>query len=258
MTIRTARTRNTFIWLVVALVHVVVLWWLAIGRTALPPQSFQPPVELWLVPPSGGGGGAASVSDSPDTAASAPSSLHRPPELFKVFPDAPVAPPEPSVEQAPVLAAGVAPAPVPAPTSGIGLTAAPVSEGAGAGLGGGRGGGNGAGTGSGAGDGPGSGIALIRGPRGAVVTANPTPEMLNGLDRPYATLTCWLESGNPRLRNCRVAHESRPGVGAIALKASSEWVFRPPARLGRSTRRVRVTVAHAPSVDSPAAEGTRR
>lgn len=268
MTTRSTRNRNMVIWLLVALAHVLVLWWLAVGRTTLPVENFPPPMDLWLGPPAGGGS-PASAEGGAEAAASAPSTVHRPPEIFKIFPDAPVAPPVPALEQPPVI--GFAPVPSPEPTSSSGAAPTPsasndglaqgLASGAAGQGGGGRGGGQGGGVGagSGVGSGPGYGPALIRGPRGAAITANPTPEAMAAIDSPYAILDCWLSSGNPRFQSCRVRHESPEGrgVGAEALRRSEEFYYRPPARIGRTTRRVKQTVGIVLPPDFLASEPAR-
>jgi hypothetical protein len=251
----------------VALAHVLVLWWLAIGRTVLPSETFPPSIDLWLAPPAGGG--APATGDGGAQAASSPSSLHRPEQVFKTFPDAPPAPLQASQEQPLIL--GTAPVPAPMPTPSPGAAPVPAAQadlqGQGQGVGatgqngGGRGGGLGGGTGSGsgAGTGPGYGAALIRGPRGAQITSNPSPETLARIEGPFAVLDCWLTSGNPRLQSCRVRfeHPAGQGVGDEALKRSEEFYYRPPARIGRTSRRVRQVVAIALPAESDGAEPAR-
>ena len=103
--------------------------------------------------------------------------------------------------------------------------------------------------------GAGHGAVLVRGPRGALITSNPSSATLAGIEGPFALLDCWLSSGDPRLQSCRVRFE-RPvgqGVGAEALKRSEEFYYRPPERVGRTTRRVRQVVVIALPAESDAA-----
>lgn len=131
-----------------------------------------------------------------------------------------------------------------APLQELVVGLAPVSEAQGLGQGG-IGDGLGAGTGSGSGQGRGVGPELIHGPAGATMTANVEMAALAQLPGPYAVLHCYVQSGDPRLRNCRVTreHPAQSGAGEAARLLSAEFRYRPPARIGRTPRRERQIVA---------------
>ena len=224
------RTRGALL-LAVAALHLVI----AVGLTLLRPEvrfppTFQlPPMDLILASPASAAPPEGATSRDEGGAPAAPARIHRPP----------VSPPEQIELPAPEVLA-----PVPEIVVGV----APVLDAPGWGRGGaGDGAGTGIGRGDGTGQGRGAGPQLIHGPAGAVMTANVDPSELARLPGPYAVLHCYVHSGDPRLRNCRVTRESpaQSGVGEAARAKAAEFRYRPPTRVGRTPRRERQIVAIA-------------
>ena len=220
----------------VSLVHVSLLLGLALAPRDAPIDSLPQPVMDVLMmrvqrvtPPEtathAGGGGAAAASR-----------IHAPPTL-PVDPELPA-----PIAQAPVpeLVVGLAPLADMAP--GLGL--------------GGEGAGTGAGNGEGAGDGQGRGAGpvLVRGPQGAIMSANASESELAASGRPYAVLQCYIRAGSERLENCRVTseHPAGAGIGRSALGKAQEFRYKPPERMGRFGGRHRQTVAIAFPPDAAA------
>lgn len=254
-------SKRVGIFLLVALLHLLLLYWLAMMRAASPPQApFLPPFEVQLFPPGGGGSPARNAEAAPVTPAvsSASSALHVPPRPAP-WPDTLPAPAEPAPPE-PVIAFGPTAEPAPSLPADPVQPSAEASDGAGAadgGLGGGRGGGVGSGQGAGVGPGRGgrgSGAVLIRGPAGATISRDVSPAALSSLPGSYAVLRCEIRL-NQRLDRCRVLreHPASSGAGQIALARAAEFRFRPPFRGGRFRDRQRITVAIA--LPPPAEEG---
>ncbi len=221
--------RRTVAVAVVGLVHVGVLWWLTLGRTA-PAPDIQTLVDLTLEPPlfapqikppprqpseTAGGSGAQP----------SPSIVHRPVEILPNVETVAVAPVEPAPEQP--LVVGVA-----------------ASTGAGRGEGVGvSGSGSGAGSGTGAGTGSGSGSGRAPARVEAQLIQRPTPAdirvrypslarrmQMNG----RAEISCVVRL-DTRLERCRVLQEtpSNVGFGWAGLELARSYRFRPPAENGR-------------------------
>lgn len=151
--------------------------------------------------------------------------------------------------------------PVAAPLAEIMIGLAPVSANEPAAMQGGgegEGAGTGVGKGNGAGGGGGAGPVLIRGPQGAVMTANVSSAAMRALPGPYAVLECHIRTGSDRLEGCRIKEE-RPagaGIGQAALGKAAEFRYRPPSRLGRFSGRHRQTVAIAFPPPEPSSSST--
>lgn len=236
-------SKRAAIFVVVVILHLLLLYWMALMRGASPAQpSFLPIMDIQLFRSGGSGAEAEAEPRARLDAPSAPSSIHTPDETLP-WPDTPPAPPEPS-PQALLIGAGDSPAP---------LTTAQPTEAAAA-DGGGTGGLHGAGAGSGSGDGVGSGsgrggatgAVLIRAPRGATISRNISPDALAALPGSWAVLRCQIRLTG-RLDSCRVLAEQPAGSGVRqrALDHASEFRFRPPTRVGRARDRTRITVAIA-------------
>ncbi len=167
------KSRRVTAFVVVVLLHLLVLWWLAITREATLIAS-EPLIELQLFsgspPATSGGQGSA--------AASAPSSVHVPQVVLKPFADGFPAPPEPAPQQPEVL--GQASTGEPAPVLGGAEQGAGAGLGTGTGIGTGGGArhglaeagggvdgnvGTGSGTGTGIGPGIGAGVGASSGLR---------------------------------------------------------------------------------------------
>lgn len=243
-------TRRATLFLLVALVHLLLLYWLAMVRAASPAGLPDlPPLEVQLFRAGGGGAPAQAAEDAPTTprASLGASALHTPPDPAP-WPETLAAPPVPAPPEPLVtFAAGPELAP---PVPGLVTTSAGTAGaegGAAGGSGNGRGGGVGSGDGPGAGSGRGgSGAVLIRGPAGATITRDVSPASLASLPGPFAVLRCEIRL-NQKLDRCRVLREHPEGSGAgqAALARAEEFRFRPPARAGRFRDRHRVTVGIA-------------
>lgn len=153
------RSQRTLVLAVVALLHGLALWWLALVRgEALPPSDPPMVLTLWPSPPAGGGSQAAATGAK---AASAPSAIHLPP-VVRPTAEALRAPLVAADEPALIVGAattGQVEAASASPAGDEGAPAAALAQ-AGAALGGlGQAGqGTGTGTGIGSGSGPGRGL----------------------------------------------------------------------------------------------------
>lgn len=227
----------------VVILHLALLWWLALMRGADPaPPSFLPIMDIQLFRSGGSGAEAEAEPRTRVDTPSAPSSIHVPDEILR-WPDTPPTPPEPS-PQALLIGAGDAPAPL----TMVQPTETTAAEGGGTGGvdGAGAGSGSGDGVGSGSGRGGATGAVLIRAPRGATISRNISPEALAALPGSWAVLRCQIRLTG-RLDSCRVLaeHPAGSGVRQRALDHVSEFRFRPPTRVGRARDRTRITVAIA-------------
>lgn len=253
------KSRRVTAFVVVVLLHLLVLWWLAITREATL-MSSEPLIELRLFsgsPPSTSG-------DQGGAAASAPSSVHVPKVVFKPFADAFPAPPEPAPQQPQVL--GHASTGEPAPVLGA------AEQGAGAGLGAGLGTGGGAGHGlaevSGAGDGnvgtgTGSGAGTGTGPgSGAGVGASSGPRWVRELTAAekreiYPSLAARRRISGEAVILCRINRDTTvthcrdeseqptgQGFGRAAVRAARYMRIRPRVVNGvvQDGARERITV----------------
>lgn len=241
------------IFLLVVLLHLLLLYWLAMIRAApLPDAPLFPPFEVQLFPPGGGGSPArdAEASPTPPEVSSAPSAVHVPP-VTAPWPDTVPAPPEPAPQDT-AIGFGATADDILALSVETTRTANDAQEGVGdaeGGLGGGQGGGAGSGQGSGDGagrGGRGSGAVLIRGPAGASISQNVSPQALAALPGSYAVLRCQIRL-TQRLEQCRVRREypQGSGVGQAALARAAEFRFRPPRTGSRFRDRHRITIAIA-------------
>lgn len=246
-------SKRAAIVLLVVLLHLLLLYWLAMIRASAPSaEPLIPPVEVWLFP--SGGGSPASDRDAAVvlTAPSSSSTLHVPPRPAP-WPETLAAPPEPGPTDSPGSDSST---PATLPVAGEGIetseTATTGSGDASGSRGGGSGDGSGVGSGSGSGRGRGSGAVLIRGPAGATISQNVSPAALAVLPGSYAVLRCQIRL-NGRLENCSVRgeHPQGSGVGQAAIARAGEFRFRPP-RVGsryRDRHRITVAIAFPPSPD---------
>lgn len=229
--------------MLVLLLHLLFFYWLSFFRAGSDPTALMPPINVTFFPMGGGGG--APAEEAPDarrTAAGAPaaSNLHVPPDAQPWW-DPPPAPLEPASAADAVIpgqpenhpAPGAA-APAESPSG-----AQTASGGRSGGVGGGTGTGRGPGVGSGSSPGRGdsSGLVLIRGPVGATITRDVSPVSLAALPGQYAVLRCYVML-NGEVSSCRVLRESPTGggVGRAAVAKAEDFRFRPPNRVGRTSR----------------------
>lgn len=234
MAVNVEGRRRLAIGAAVAALHVAALIWLGLSVAPVLPEVTAQAFDVVLMRPA--------IRPAPDNetpvsgggAASAPSTVHLPPEprLDAVELTAPV---EPAPLQPLVL--GVAPLISPSNSAGAGT---------------------GAGDGVGAGEGPGSGggaAILIAGPAGAIITRDIESASLMRADRSHVVLRCRIRL-NQRLDGCRVIGEHpRPsGHRQAALWRVREFRFRPETRGGRPIdgRPVVVAIAFPTSEAQPA------
>lgn len=231
--------KRSALFLSVATLHVAIVICLMLIRpdVRFPPDLQLPPMNLILARPIPPSPPQADTTRSAGGAPAAASRVHRPPIIT----------PQPLELPAPETLA-------PLPELVVGVADAPEATGWGQG-GVGEGTGSGTGAGRGAGQGRGAGPQLIHGPAGAVMSANVDPAALDRLPGPYAVLHCYVQSGDPRLRSCRVTREFPvgSGVGEAARAMAAEFRYRPPARMGRAPRRDRqiIAIAFPPSTTFP-------
>lgn len=239
------RSRKTAIVVLVALLHLLVLWWLAMTRMAEPVLSSLPVFEVSLFSPSPGGGGGqpAQNADERDSAGrSTPSNLHVP-EKTLPWPETLIAPSEQDAA-APTIGGALS-----ADASGAGLdlvareTGTAAVGGAGSGSGGGIGSGTGPGVGSGMGSGR-SGATPANDLSGPQLLRRPTQVQVNRSYPQYArfrgisgqaVVSC-VVGVDTRLRDCRLLGETpgQLGFGEAGLKLAREYRYRPPMRNGRA------------------------
>lgn len=252
MRVQDENARRMTAFIVVILLHVLILWWLALTREAALIAA-DPPIDLVLFsgsPPAGGddAGGAASA---------APSAVHVPTVVFKPFPDAFRAPPEPAPKP-PEIVVGAAPTGAPVPAAGEAQAGAGAGAGQGvdngaaaaSGLGygegqGGAGTGVGTGAGAGAGSGASSGIRWIR-----QLTAAEKREIYPSLAARRrisgeAVILCRINR-DTTVTHCRDESE-RPtgqGFGRAAVRAAQYMRIRPRVVNGvvQDGARERITV----------------
>ncbi len=219
----------------VAALHVGVLAWLGLSVVPVLPQMTAQVIDVVLMRPAMRPSLDADSPISGGGAASAPSTIHRPPEprLEAVELTAPV---ESAAIQPLVL--GVAP-----------LIGPSISAGAGTGDG------DGVGAGEGPGSGGGSAAVLIAGPAEAVITRDVQSASLVSADRSHVVLRCRIRLSQ-RLEGCRVIgeHPQPSGYRQAALWRVREFRFRPETRAGRPVdgRPVVVAIAFPPSEGEPA------
>lgn len=239
---RLAPSKRAAIVVLVVILHLLLLYWLALMRGVEPGQpSFLRIMDVQLFR-SGGSGAEAEASPTPMDAPSAPSSIDVPDDV-QPWRDTPPAPLE-SLPQTLSLGAGDSLAPL--STVQPAETTAAAGGGTGGLHGSGAGSGVGDGVGSGAGRGGSSGAVLIRAPRGAIMSRNVSPQALAALPGSWAVIRCRIRL-TQRLDGCRVLseHPAGSGVGQRALERVSEFRFRPPTVVGRNRDGVRITVAIA-------------
>lgn len=259
MRTRENRGRQLIAWIAVALIHLLVFWWLAFTQTR-PQTQFPPVIELWIGPT---GGSPSRAANSGGSEAASPSLVHTPPKVLKTFEDAPAAPPVLATEPPP-LVIGTAPIITLVPAAGSGAMGSGVGQGEGAGSGEGAGGGNGAGgsgdggtgTGPGAGSGPGAGGAswvreLTAAEKRSVYPREGLRRRVDG----RVELSCVMRAGN-RVSNCRILSE-RPrglGFGSAAIETSRLRGVRPPRVNGQPllNERIRLNVVFDHGVIGPA------
>lgn len=161
------RSRRATTFVAVVVLHLLVLWWLALTRD-VDLIVMDPPIELILFPTPPSGGGSPSLATAGETA-TAPSAVHVPVTIRKSFPEAFRAPPEPAPQPEIVIGAAAAGAPVIAPSEALANAGLAVGAGVAAEGGAGHQGvglaGAGTGTGSGVGSGNGSGVGASSGVR---------------------------------------------------------------------------------------------
>ncbi|MFC5345180.1 hypothetical protein ACETK8_12300 [Brevundimonas staleyi] len=220
----------------VAALHVGVLLWLGLSVVPVLPEVTTRAIDVVMMRPALG---PAPMTESPVTgggAASAPSTVHRPPEP-RVEAVELTAPVETAAVQPLVL--GVAPLVGPSNSSGAGS---------------GSGDGIGSGTGPGAGGG-GAAAVLIAGPVGAAITRDVNSLSLVRADRSHVVMRCRIRL-NQRLDGCRVigGHPRPSGYRETALLRVQEFRFRPAMRAGRPVdgRPVVVALAFPPPDIEPA------
>lgn len=230
------RSRKTAIFVVVAMLHVLVLWWFTLIRLADPAA---PPLAAFDVtlfnPPSGGGGGTPAQDMARHDAASgpgAPSSLHL---SERTAPETLAVSVEPNTQ---VLTFGAS---LGSDASAAEGRPAPTGT-AGEGSGGGTGSGVGAGAGQGGGLGH-SGVAapvafeawqLLRRPSEREINRTyPTFARSSGING-QAVISCAIGL-DTQLRDCRVLRESPRnfGFGDAGLKVARDYRYRPPVRYGQ-------------------------
>ena len=252
MRTREERSRRTSAFVVVLIVHVLILWWLALTRDVafLEPN---PPIDVTLFPgsPPAGSSGAAGE------AAAAPTIVHRPPVVLKPFPDAFQAPVEPVPVPQPLIV-GSASTPIPTLTDSLSVQSAAstgaasgAGQGAGAAIGQGQGAGNGGGgTGTGTGDGVGSGAGssglrwireLTRAERHELFPSRAQRRRISG----QAVILCRINR-DTTVTHCRDESE-RPtgwGFGRAAVRAAQYMRIRPRVVNGvvQDGARERITV----------------
>lgn len=258
MRARENRTQRLIAWIAVALVHLLVFWWLAFSQTQPRPE-FPPVIDLWLGPT---GGAPAKAANSGGSEATAPSVVHTPPRVLKTFTEAPVAPPVPAPEPPPLII-GTAPVVSLAPIAGSGTVGTGIGQGEGAGAGEGSAGGSGAGgsgqggsgSGSGAGSGPGAGGAswvreLTAAEKRSVYPREGLRRRVDG----QVELSCVMRAGN-RVSNCRILSERPRGIGfgSAAIETSRLRGVRAPRVNGKAllNERIRLTVAFDHGVIGP-------
>lgn len=256
------RRRQATIMVLVALLHLLMLYWFAMMRGRVPaPELTVPAINVTLFDLAGGGGTAARNSEpaaEPARSAAPPSAIHAPPDAV-LWPDqlqAPLvsAPQELTVTAGPTVV--MASIPTVTEEAEQLMADAPtgfVGQGGGTGAGTGNGNGLGQGSGSGPGSGQSRGVVLIRGPAGATISQNVSSQNLASMKGGYGILRCMVQL-DQRLGTCRVLreHPVGSGMGRAALARSQEFRFRPPYRSGRftSSHRITVAIAFPPPVDT--------
>ena len=250
MRTREERSRRTSAFVVVLIVHILILWWLALTRDVafLEPN---PPIDVTLFP----GSPPAGSSGPGGEAAAAPSIVHRPPVVLKPFPDAFQAPVEPVPVLQPLIV-GSASTPIPTLTDSLSVQSAAstgaasgTGQGAGAAVGRGQGGGNGGGgTGTGIGVGSGAGSSGLRWVRqltaaekNEVYPSRAARRRING----GAVILCRINR-DTTVTNCRDESERPPGwgFGRAAVRAARYMRIRPRVVNGvvQDGARERITV----------------
>lgn len=254
---KTSRASRYSAFAIVILIHLLLLALLALQRAGVFPPMLRP-IEVQLIP-GGGGGEPAAAADSAAPRAALPSSLHAP-ENPQPHPEPLIAPPAPAPQElAPVLTPGTPDAAASQADHALSATGSGAQAGQGGGAGSGIGTGTGDGTGSGSGSGTGSGAVLVRGPAGATITQNVSPQALAALPGSWAVLRCRIRLSQ-RLENCRVLrqHPEGPEVRRAALTRAGEFRFRPP-RTARGYRdRTSITIGISFPPPEPAAPAETR
>lgn len=255
MRVQDQRASRTTAFVVVALLHLLVLWWLALIRGEAMIAS-NPPIDLMLFSGSPPAGGSAAGAE----AAAAPSVVHLPPVVLKPFADVFPAPPE-LAPKPPEIVVGAAPTGDPVPVVGN----IPAAAGGGAGEGAAYGsvttsgqgtdqgqGGTGTGTGAGAGGEAGTGWGASSGVRWIRhLNAEEKREVYPHLAASRrisgeAVILCRINR-DTTLSHCRDL-SSRPtdqGFGRAAVRASRYMRMRPRVVNGvvQDGARERITVS---------------